>query len=101
MHIKKNICESILGTLLQILSKSKYGEKARLDMQHMGIREDQHSYSEYMPSVADLLYSKVISNYIIVSIAHLFILLIGSLLLLPYSESVPFPISLYIQFLIY
>jgi hypothetical protein len=37
MHIEKNICESILSTLLQMPSKSKDGEKARLDMQHMGI----------------------------------------------------------------
>jgi hypothetical protein len=42
MHIEKNICESILGTLLELQGKSKDGEKARLDMQHMGIREDQH-----------------------------------------------------------
>jgi hypothetical protein len=43
MHIEKNnICESILGTLLLIPTKSKDGEKARLDLQHMGIREDQH-----------------------------------------------------------
>jgi hypothetical protein len=42
MHIEKNICERILDTLLQIPSKSKDGEKARLDLQHMGIREDQH-----------------------------------------------------------
>jgi hypothetical protein len=42
MHIEKNICESILGTLLQIPSKSKDGEKARLDLQHMGIPEDHH-----------------------------------------------------------
>jgi hypothetical protein len=42
MHIEKNIYESILGTLLQMPSKSKDGEKARLDMQHMGIQEDQH-----------------------------------------------------------
>jgi hypothetical protein len=31
-----------LGTLLQIPSKSKDGEKAQLGLQHMGIREDQH-----------------------------------------------------------
>jgi hypothetical protein len=31
-----------LDTLLQIPSKSKDGEKARLDLQHMEIREDQH-----------------------------------------------------------
>jgi hypothetical protein len=42
MEMEKNICESILVTLLQMPSKSKDAEKARLDMQHMGIREDQH-----------------------------------------------------------
>jgi hypothetical protein len=56
---------------------------------------------QYMQGVAYILYSEVISNYIIISVAYLFILLTGSLLLLPYSESVLFPISLYIQFLIY
>ena len=42
MHIEKNICESILGTLLQIEGKSKDSEKARLDMEHLGIRHGQH-----------------------------------------------------------
>jgi hypothetical protein len=42
MHIEKNICESILCTLLQIPSKSKDGEKAWLDMQHMGIQDDSY-----------------------------------------------------------
>lgn len=42
MHIEKNICESILGTLLNITYKSKDTEKARVDMQHFRIRKDQH-----------------------------------------------------------
>ena len=42
MHIEKNICESLLGTMLDLASKSKDGEKARLDMQKLGIRQDQH-----------------------------------------------------------
>ena len=42
MHIEKNICESILGTLLDIEGKSKDNEEARLDMQHLGIMMDQH-----------------------------------------------------------
>ena len=42
MHIEKNICDSILGTLLGMEGKSKDGEKARLDMEHLGIRNDQH-----------------------------------------------------------
>jgi len=42
MHIEKNICESLLGTLLELLGKCKDSVKARLDMQHLGIRKDQH-----------------------------------------------------------
>jgi hypothetical protein len=42
MHIEKNICESILGTLLEIEGKSKDNEESRLDMQHIGTRKDQH-----------------------------------------------------------
>jgi hypothetical protein len=40
MHIEKTICESILGTLLEIKGKWKDSEKVRLDMQQIGIRQD-------------------------------------------------------------
>ena len=43
MHIEKNICEALLGTLLKIVGKTKDTEKAGLDLQDMGIRKDQHS----------------------------------------------------------
>ncbi|KAL5563421.1 hypothetical protein UlMin_033168 [Ulmus minor] len=39
MHIEKNVCESLIGTLLNIPGKTKDGEKTRLDMVEMGIRE--------------------------------------------------------------
>ena len=39
MHIEKNVCESLIGTLLNIPGKTKDGEKTRLDMAEMGIRE--------------------------------------------------------------
>lgn len=42
MHIEKNICDSVLSTFLDMEGKSKDNLKARLDMQFMGIREDQH-----------------------------------------------------------
>ena len=42
MHIEKNICETILGTLLELEGKCKDGEKAWLDMQQLGMRPDQH-----------------------------------------------------------
>ena len=32
MHVEKNVCESILGTLLKIKGKTKDGDGARLDM---------------------------------------------------------------------
>ena len=43
MHIEKNICDNILGTLLEMDGKSKDGTKARLDLEFLKIREDQHA----------------------------------------------------------
>ncbi|KAL8147931.1 hypothetical protein AgCh_005310 [Apium graveolens] len=37
MHIEKNVCESIIGTLLNIPGKTKDGMKARLDLKELGI----------------------------------------------------------------
>ena len=42
MHVEKNVCDSIVGTLLNIQGSSKDGMKARLDLQAMGIREELH-----------------------------------------------------------
>ncbi|XP_065860347.1 uncharacterized protein [Euphorbia lathyris] len=42
MHIEKNICEHILGTLLNIVGKTKDNDKARLDLAEMGIRKELH-----------------------------------------------------------
>ncbi|CAM8957154.1 unnamed protein product [Rhodiola kirilowii] len=38
MHVEKNICDSLIGTLLNIPGKTKDGLKARLDMLDMNIR---------------------------------------------------------------
>ncbi|XP_075077823.1 uncharacterized protein LOC142164229 [Nicotiana tabacum] len=40
MHIEKNICDSILGTLLEIDGKSKDHVNSRYDLQEMGIRKE-------------------------------------------------------------
>ena len=40
MHIEKNVCESIVGTLLHVPGKTKDGLKARLDLVDMGIRPE-------------------------------------------------------------
>ena len=42
MHITKNVLESFLGTLLNMLEKTKDGPKARTDLKILGIREDLH-----------------------------------------------------------
>ena len=38
MHIEKNVCDNILGRLLNIEGKSKDNLKARLDLKTIGIR---------------------------------------------------------------
>ncbi len=39
MHIEKNVCESIIGTLLDIPGKTKDGLNSHLDLVEMGIRQ--------------------------------------------------------------
>ncbi|XP_027357517.1 uncharacterized protein LOC113866918 [Abrus precatorius] len=40
MHVEKNVCESVIGTLLNIVGKNKVGINARLDLVKLGIRSD-------------------------------------------------------------
>ena len=40
MHIEKNVCESIYGTLLHIPGKTKDGLKSRNDLVDMKIRDE-------------------------------------------------------------
>ena len=42
MHIEKNLCDNILGTLLNIGGMSKDHLGARFDLQEMGIRKSLH-----------------------------------------------------------
>ena len=42
MHVKKNICESLLGTLLNDKWKTKDHDKARADLGDLGIRPELH-----------------------------------------------------------
>ncbi|XP_073149750.1 uncharacterized protein [Henckelia pumila] len=42
MHIEKNVCESICGTLLNMKGKTKDNIKSRLDLQEIGIRSALH-----------------------------------------------------------
>ena len=40
MHIEKNVCESIIGTLLNIQGKTKDGLTTHLDLMEMGLRSE-------------------------------------------------------------
>ncbi|CAL8136483.1 unnamed protein product [Prunus armeniaca] len=47
MHIEKNVCDSIIGTLLEIPGKNKDGIAARLDLLNIGVKTDlQPEYGE-------------------------------------------------------
>ncbi|CAL2248348.1 unnamed protein product [Prunus armeniaca] len=47
MHIEKNVCDSIISTLLEIPGKNKDGIAARLDLLNMGVKTDlQPEYGE-------------------------------------------------------
>lgn len=61
MHIEKNICDSVLGTLLNIGGKTKDHVNARLDLQESGIRKDLHpttsidgKHLEIRPAIFDM-----------------------------------------------
>ena len=40
MHITKNVCESLLGTLMNMPERTKDGPKARKDLEFLKIRKD-------------------------------------------------------------
>ncbi|XP_062075803.1 uncharacterized protein LOC133779922 [Humulus lupulus] len=42
MHIEKNVCESLMGTLLSLDTKNNDNLNARLDLKYMGIRSELH-----------------------------------------------------------
>ncbi|XP_042974567.1 uncharacterized protein LOC122306194 [Carya illinoinensis] len=42
MHIEKNICDNVLGTLINIDGKSKDTANARRDLEHLGLRKELH-----------------------------------------------------------
>ncbi|KAK9286695.1 hypothetical protein L1049_015098 [Liquidambar formosana] len=43
MHIEKNVCENIIGTLLHLKKKSKDGLNSRRDLEKMSIRHELHA----------------------------------------------------------
>ena len=45
MHVEKNVCDSLIGTLLNIIGKKKNGLKCHQDLADMGIRDQLHPIS--------------------------------------------------------
>ena len=46
MHIEKNICDSVVGTLLSMEGKSKDTDKARLDLVDIKVRKELHLFKD-------------------------------------------------------
>jgi hypothetical protein len=42
MHVKKNVCEALIGTLLDIPGKTKDTLKAWMDIEKIKLRKDLH-----------------------------------------------------------
>lgn len=75
MHIEKNLCDNILGTVLNIGGMSKDHLSARFDLQEMGIRQSLHPVKcadgknfEIMAAIFDMtnkekeIFLKVLNN---------------------------------------
>ena len=62
MHIEKNVCDSLLGTLLAHPHKSKDTDNARRDLEKLGIRHELHLFEDgnkLMKLAADYTFSEV------------------------------------------
>ena len=46
MHVEKNVCDSVIGTLLNIQGKTKDGLSTHQDLAEMGIRAQLHPRSD-------------------------------------------------------
>jgi len=53
MHVEKNVCDSLVGTVLNIKGKTKDGLKCRQDLVEIGVRQQLHPVSKglrtYLP----------------------------------------------------
>lgn len=62
MHVEKNVCDSVIGTLLNIKGKTKDCIKSRLDLREMGIREQLHPVARgkgtYLPPACHTMSKK-------------------------------------------
>lgn len=69
MHIEKNVCDNVLGTLLDLDGKTKDNEKSRKDLKEMGIRHKLHlvngpNKKAYLPPACYTMTSVEKSNFL-------------------------------------
>jgi len=59
MHVEKNVCDSVIGRLLNIQGKTKDGLNTRQDLAEMGIRSLLHPRSDgkkiYLPPACHIV----------------------------------------------
>jgi len=62
MHVEKNVCDNVIGMLLNIQCKTKDGLNTRQDLAEMGIREKLHPIYDgnkiYLPPACHTLSRK-------------------------------------------
>ena len=62
MHVEKNVCDSVIGTLLNTQGKTKDGLNTRQDLADMGTRSQLHPRSDgkkiYLPPACHTLSKK-------------------------------------------
>lgn len=62
MHIEKNVCDKIIGTLLNISGEKKDGIKSRLDLMKMGIQKElkpvKKGHRMYLPPASYMVSQK-------------------------------------------
>ena len=67
MHIEKNICDNIIGTVLNIPEKIKNGTKARLDLQEIKIQPELYLIHRgkrfFMPHACYSLFGEEKKNF--------------------------------------
>ena len=67
MHVEKNVCDSVIGTLLNIQGKMKEGLNTRQDLAEMGIRSQLHPRSNgkkiYLPPACHTLSRKEMISF--------------------------------------
>jgi hypothetical protein len=69
MHIKKNVMDNIIGTLLDMNEKTKDNHAARLDLSKMGVKKTLHPFTNergktYLPMVCHTMSNEDKINFL-------------------------------------